>query len=176
MRLIASLFGIKFTLEPGVPGKLDLILKGKLFSVWVAPLYFIDFINFLMAKLNYINLAVSSVKMVTKIKQKLGLDAWLVSSDMPSSQWLFIKDESSKANVRMAEWSKAPDSSSGPRERAWVQIPLLTKFLIFIALLFKIVIFILLLIFKSSTNTANINSMSTELSLPFFNHRSNIIY
>ncbi|KAG5018214.1 hypothetical protein JHK82_014160 [Glycine max] len=27
----------------------------------------------------------------------------------------------------MAEWSKAPDSSSGPRERAWVQIPLLTK-------------------------------------------------
>ncbi|CAK7335504.1 unnamed protein product [Dovyalis caffra] len=28
--------------------------------------------------------------------------------------------------VRMAEWSKAPDSSSGPRERAWVQIPLLT--------------------------------------------------
>ncbi|CDP18489.1 unnamed protein product [Coffea canephora] len=28
----------------------------------------------------------------------------------------------------MAEWSKAPDSSSGPRERAWVQIPLLTRF------------------------------------------------
>ena len=28
--------------------------------------------------------------------------------------------------VRMAEWSKALDSSSGPRERAWVQIPLLT--------------------------------------------------
>ena len=28
----------------------------------------------------------------------------------------------------MAEWSKAPDSSSGPRERAWVQIPLLTLF------------------------------------------------
>ncbi|KAF8041172.1 hypothetical protein BT93_B3178 [Corymbia citriodora subsp. variegata] len=28
----------------------------------------------------------------------------------------------------MAEWSKAPDSSSGPRERAWVQIPLLTFF------------------------------------------------
>nr|DAD43233.1 TPA_asm: hypothetical protein HUJ06_001463 [Nelumbo nucifera] len=28
----------------------------------------------------------------------------------------------------MAEWSKAPDSSSGPRERAWVLIPLLTKF------------------------------------------------
>ncbi|KAB2006242.1 hypothetical protein ES319_D11G330000v1, partial [Gossypium barbadense] len=26
----------------------------------------------------------------------------------------------------VAEWSKAPDSSSGPRERAWVQIPLLT--------------------------------------------------
>ncbi|CAH8277807.1 unnamed protein product [Arabidopsis lyrata] len=26
----------------------------------------------------------------------------------------------------MAEWSKAPDSSSGPRKRAWVQTPLLT--------------------------------------------------
>ncbi|KAG4115516.1 hypothetical protein ERO13_D12G109633v2 [Gossypium hirsutum] len=26
----------------------------------------------------------------------------------------------------MAEWSEAPDSSSGLRERAWVQIPLLT--------------------------------------------------
>ncbi|KAH7672154.1 hypothetical protein IHE45_09G035100 [Dioscorea alata] len=26
----------------------------------------------------------------------------------------------------MAEWSKAPDSSSGLREKAWVQIPLLT--------------------------------------------------
>ncbi|GLJ40678.1 hypothetical protein SUGI_0839980 [Cryptomeria japonica] len=36
----------------------------------------------------------------------------------------------------MAEWSKAPDSSSGPLTRAWVQIPLLTKgslnFLIFL--------------------------------------------
>ena len=45
-------------------------------------------------------------------------------------------------NVRMAEWSKAPDSrhslapcigsakeNSGPRMRAWVQIPLLTNFL-----------------------------------------------
>ncbi|CAN1189826.1 hypothetical protein LINPERPRIM_LOCUS24715 [Linum perenne] len=28
----------------------------------------------------------------------------------------------------MAEWSKAPDSSSGLRKRAWVQIPLLTNF------------------------------------------------
>ncbi|KAL0675174.1 hypothetical protein Bca4012_003155 [Brassica carinata] len=28
----------------------------------------------------------------------------------------------------MAEWSKAPDSSSGPRTRAWVQTPLLTEF------------------------------------------------
>uniref|UniRef100_A0A0D3EH69 Protein RFT1 homolog n=1 Tax=Brassica oleracea var. oleracea TaxID=109376 RepID=A0A0D3EH69_BRAOL len=28
----------------------------------------------------------------------------------------------------MAEWSKAPDSSSGLRERAWVQIPLLTYY------------------------------------------------
>ncbi|KAF8054029.1 hypothetical protein N665_1355s0012 [Sinapis alba] len=27
----------------------------------------------------------------------------------------------------MAEWSKAPDSSSGPRKRAWVQTPLLTN-------------------------------------------------
>ncbi|KAK1271753.1 hypothetical protein QJS04_geneDACA022637 [Acorus gramineus] len=26
----------------------------------------------------------------------------------------------------MAEWSNAPDSSSGPPTRAWVQIPLLT--------------------------------------------------
>ncbi|OQU88722.1 hypothetical protein SORBI_3002G080150 [Sorghum bicolor] len=31
----------------------------------------------------------------------------------------------------MAEWSKAPDSSSGPLTRAWVQIPLLTFFLFF---------------------------------------------
>ena len=38
---------------------------------------------------------------------------------------VFINDK----QVRMAEWSKAPDSSSGPRERAWVQIPLLTNFL-----------------------------------------------
>ncbi|CAN1824569.1 hypothetical protein LINPERHAP1_LOCUS30820 [Linum perenne] len=30
----------------------------------------------------------------------------------------------------MAEWSKAPDSSSGLRKRAWVQIPLLTTILI----------------------------------------------
>ena len=39
------------------------------------------------------------------------------------------------AKIRMAEWSKAPDSSSGPLTRAWVQIPLLTgehtKFLLF---------------------------------------------
>jgi hypothetical protein len=35
----------------------------------------------------------------------------------------------------MAEWSKAPDSSSGSRERAWVQIPLLTNIYI-ISLLF----------------------------------------
>ncbi|CAN1303829.1 hypothetical protein LINPERPRIM_LOCUS25992, partial [Linum perenne] len=30
----------------------------------------------------------------------------------------------------VAEWSKAPDSSSGPRKRAWVQIPLLTIYFI----------------------------------------------
>ncbi|CAN1192539.1 hypothetical protein LINPERPRIM_LOCUS27133, partial [Linum perenne] len=29
----------------------------------------------------------------------------------------------------VAEWSKAPDSSSGPLTRAWVQIPLLTTLL-----------------------------------------------
>ncbi|ESW26852.1 hypothetical protein PHAVU_003G153600 [Phaseolus vulgaris] len=35
----------------------------------------------------------------------------------------------------MAEWSKAPDSSSGLRKRAWVQIPLLTfLFVIFLFL------------------------------------------
>ncbi|AES99691.1 transmembrane protein, putative [Medicago truncatula] len=34
----------------------------------------------------------------------------------------------------MAEWSKAPDSSSGLRERAWVQIPLLTIFIYFFVL------------------------------------------
>ncbi|KAF8115550.1 hypothetical protein N665_0025s0019 [Sinapis alba] len=32
----------------------------------------------------------------------------------------------------MAEWSKAPDSSSGLRKRAWVQIPLLTHFCFFV--------------------------------------------
>ena len=32
----------------------------------------------------------------------------------------------------MAEWSKAPDSSSGPLTRAWVQIPLQTKTILFI--------------------------------------------
>ncbi len=31
------------------------------------------------------------------------------------------------STVRMAERSKAPDSSSGPRKWAWVQIPLLTQ-------------------------------------------------
>ncbi|CAN1225407.1 hypothetical protein LINGRAPRIM_LOCUS981, partial [Linum grandiflorum] len=31
----------------------------------------------------------------------------------------------------VAEWSKAPDSSSGPRKRAWVQIPLLTFFIFY---------------------------------------------
>ena len=42
--------------------------------------------------------------------------------------------------VRMAEWSKAPDSSSGLRKRAWVQIPLLTFFaLIFILTIFALI-------------------------------------
>ena len=49
-------------------------------------------------------------------------------------------------NVRMAEWSKAPDSrhcfapliesceNSGPRMRAWVQIPLLTNQFFFLSM------------------------------------------
>ncbi|KAK4599857.1 hypothetical protein RGQ29_009774 [Quercus rubra] len=37
----------------------------------------------------------------------------------------------------MAEWSKAPDSSSGPLTRAWVQIPLLTKFMFLFVFLFS---------------------------------------
>ena len=44
----------------------------------------------------------------------------------------FRKQGKITANVRMAEWSKAPDSSSGLRERAWVQIPLLTLHLILV--------------------------------------------
>ncbi|RDX60621.1 hypothetical protein CR513_61221, partial [Mucuna pruriens] len=44
---------------------------------------------------------------------------------------LFLKAQT----IRMAEWSKAPDSSSGPRERAWVQIPLLTICIIFFTVL-----------------------------------------
>ena len=39
--------------------------------------------------------------------------------------------------VRMAEWSKAPDSSSGPLTRAWVQIPLLTNLSTYFLFLFK---------------------------------------
>ncbi|KAL4605891.1 hypothetical protein ACB092_09G062800 [Castanea dentata] len=38
----------------------------------------------------------------------------------------------------MAEWSKAPDSSSGLRERAWVQIPLLTICFIILHILFDV--------------------------------------
>ncbi|KAK4599850.1 hypothetical protein RGQ29_009767 [Quercus rubra] len=38
----------------------------------------------------------------------------------------------------MAEWSKAPDSSSGPLTRAWVQIPLLTKFMFLFVFLFSL--------------------------------------
>uniref|UniRef100_A0A2N9IK42 NAD-dependent epimerase/dehydratase domain-containing protein n=2 Tax=rosids TaxID=71275 RepID=A0A2N9IK42_FAGSY len=41
-------------------------------------------------------------------------------------QKVFGIEKALNINVRMAEWSKAPDSSSGLRERAWVQIPLLT--------------------------------------------------
>ncbi|KAF8108922.1 hypothetical protein N665_0104s0233 [Sinapis alba] len=36
----------------------------------------------------------------------------------------------------MAEWSKAPDSSSGLRKRAWVQIPLLTSLFLFFFLFY----------------------------------------
>ena len=36
----------------------------------------------------------------------------------------FLYPNNNLYKVRMAEWSKAPDSSSGPRLRAWVQIPL----------------------------------------------------
>ena len=43
--------------------------------------------------------------------------------------------------VRMAEWSKAPDSSSGPLTRAWVQIPLLTKKQTFFHFLLSIFLF-----------------------------------
>ena len=49
---------------------------------------------------------------------------------------MFIQEREYDAliqRVSMAEWSKAPDSSSGPRKRAWVQIPLLT-FLFFLPL------------------------------------------
>jgi hypothetical protein len=45
--------------------------------------------------------------------------------------YLFLLKFSHKlltSKVRMAEWFKAPDSSSGPLTRAWVQIPLLTYF------------------------------------------------
>ncbi|CAN1158713.1 hypothetical protein LINPERPRIM_LOCUS12002, partial [Linum perenne] len=38
----------------------------------------------------------------------------------------------------VAEWSKAPDSSSGPRKRAWVQIPLLTISSLFFSYFFKL--------------------------------------
>ncbi|CAN1130576.1 hypothetical protein LINPERPRIM_LOCUS13304, partial [Linum perenne] len=39
----------------------------------------------------------------------------------------------------VAKWSKTPDSSSGPRKRAWVQIPLLTTlFILFRARKFTI--------------------------------------
>ncbi|KAJ0024229.1 hypothetical protein Pint_09016 [Pistacia integerrima] len=47
----------------------------------------------------------------------------------------------------MAEWSKAPDSSSGSRKRAWVQIPLLTAFQFS---KFHLTIFICLLLFCSN--------------------------
>ena len=47
----------------------------------------------------------------------------------------------------MAEWSKAPDSNSGPRERAWVQIPLLTFYVFFYLFFNGISIYIFFFIF-----------------------------
>lgn len=41
---------------------------------------------------------------------------------------LFTSKASPGRKVRMAEWTKALDSSSGPPKRAWVQIPLLRFF------------------------------------------------
>ena len=41
----------------------------------------------------------------------------------------------------MAEWSKAPDSSSGPLTRAWVQTPLLTKLILCTKFIHNMIIF-----------------------------------
>ncbi|MCD7467783.1 hypothetical protein HAX54_005402 [Datura stramonium] len=49
-----------------------------------------------------------------------------MTEDVFVMSYIFQKSLSRAERVRVAEWSKAPDSSSGPRERAWVQIPLLT--------------------------------------------------
>ena len=64
----------------------------------------------------------------------------------------------------MAEWSKAPDSSSGPRERAWVQIPLLTSFYFFIFLFF--ILFFLYILKPSSIKSRLTLKYSLNHSLP----------
>ncbi len=63
---------------------------------------------------DYFDSTVCEAEKYVGIAQKLGWQQQSVTSrDFP---W----------GVRVAEWSKAPDSSSGPRMWAWVQIPLLT--------------------------------------------------
>ncbi|CAN1266293.1 hypothetical protein LINPERPRIM_LOCUS12493 [Linum perenne] len=57
--------------------------------------------------------------------------------------------------VRVAEWSKAPDSSSGPRKRAWVQIPLLTKYYFYIYIkIFGLIIYLI----QSKSNHVKLNA------------------
>ncbi|KAI4376941.1 hypothetical protein MLD38_014642 [Melastoma candidum] len=52
---------------------------------------------------------------------------WILCNDCGKTSHVQYHGVAHKClNCRMAEWSKAPDSSSGPRKRAWVQIPLLT--------------------------------------------------
>ncbi|KAK8284458.1 hypothetical protein V6Z11_D08G156900 [Gossypium hirsutum] len=62
----------------------------------------------------------------------------------------------------MAEWSKAPDSSSGPRERAWVQIPLLT---------FSQCFFLF-----GSTGPVFLTSLSLVRNVLFFNQNHDIAF
>ncbi|CAN1180042.1 hypothetical protein LINPERHAP2_LOCUS34561 [Linum perenne] len=57
--------------------------------------------------------------------------------------------------VRVAEWSKAPDSSSGPRKRAWVQIPLLTKYYFYI---YKKIFGLIIYLIQSKSNHVKLNA------------------
>ena len=67
------------------------------------------------------------------------MDIYFVSTCTEEGDWINLFHFAILLHVRMAEWSKAPDSrinpcslirnkleNSGPRMRAWVQIPLLT--------------------------------------------------